>query len=301
MSAAVIELFGRDVSDRSLPWAQIVDEQMCPFLGKRCYKVRKSSPDISIGTCTVSFGSDDAPVVICPTRLRDQDRIFADCVPLLTLHEEGNELHVIPEVRIPGGSVDFVLASSKAGKIVDFVGIEIQTLDTVGTVWPARQRVLLELGVPVEDDAADSTKSYGMNWKMTAKTILMQMHHKIETFEHVGRKLVLVVQAEFLEYMQREFTFAHFVGVPEDADSARVHAYSLNPPQDGHRALRLSTTLGTDSEGVAASLRSRADSAVELDQILTALDLKWSAATRFDPQNPAVSPQLPAPGPDAIE
>lgn len=297
----VVELFGRDVSDTSLPWAEIIAEQICPFLGKRCYKVRKSSSEVSIGTCTVSYGATDAPVVICPTRFRDEDRIFADCIPLLTLHEEGNELHVIPEVRVPGGSVDFVLASSKAGKVVDFVGIEIQTLDTTGTVWPARQRVLRDLGIPRDDHAEDSTKSYGMNWKMTAKTILMQMHHKIETFEHVDRKLVLVIQAEFLQYMQREFTFAHFADEPTIADSARVHAYSLGKASGGHRALQLSLSLGTNSEGVATSLRSRSDSAVELDQIFAALDLKWSAATRFDPSSPTVSPQLPAPAPDAIE
>ena len=44
---------------------------------------------------------------------------------------------------------------------------------------------------------------------MTAKTILMQLHHKIQTFEHVNRKLVLVVQDKLLEYMEREFDFTH--------------------------------------------------------------------------------------------
>lgn len=29
---------------------------------------------------------------------------------------------------------------------------------------------------------------------MTAKTTLVQMHHKIQTFEHVNKRLVLVTQ-----------------------------------------------------------------------------------------------------------
>ena len=72
--------------------------------------------------------------------------------------------------------------------------MELQTLDTTGTVWPERQRLLGELAVPREDNAEASSKSFGMNWKMTAKTILVQMHHKSQTFEHLNKKLVLVVQ-----------------------------------------------------------------------------------------------------------
>jgi hypothetical protein len=111
----------------------------------------------------------------------------------------------VPEVSIPGGSVDYFLVSARKGKVKDFVGIELQTLDTTGTVWPERQRLLKKLGVPRSDKMATSKKSYGMNWKMTAKTILVQMHHKIQTFEHVHKKLVLVVQDKLLAYMSLEF------------------------------------------------------------------------------------------------
>jgi hypothetical protein len=47
----------------------------------------------------------------------------------------------------------------------DFAGIEIQTVDTTGTVWPERQRLLKEFGVPRADEEELSTKSYGMNWR----------------------------------------------------------------------------------------------------------------------------------------
>jgi hypothetical protein len=106
---------------------------------------------------------------------------------LLTTHEPGNELHIVSEVSIPGGSVDYFLVSGRDGRVRDFAGIELQTMDTTGTVWPERQRLLKELGVPRSDKAETSKKSFGMNWKMTAKTILVQMHHKIRTFEHVNK------------------------------------------------------------------------------------------------------------------
>jgi hypothetical protein len=44
---------------------------------------------------------------------------------------------------------------------------------------------------------------------MTAKTTLVQLHHKIRTLEHLSKKLVLVAQDHLLAYMKKEFTFAH--------------------------------------------------------------------------------------------
>jgi Restriction endonuclease NotI len=53
----IIDLFGYDTTAEKQPdWQAIVAAQYCPFLEKRCYKVRKSQPDISIGTCTVDLG-----------------------------------------------------------------------------------------------------------------------------------------------------------------------------------------------------------------------------------------------------
>ena len=48
---------------------------------------------------------------------------------------------------------------------------------------------------------------------MTAKTILMQLNHKIATFEHVGKRLVLVLQDCLLDYMRRALAFQHIQGV----------------------------------------------------------------------------------------
>ena len=105
------------------------------------------------------------------------------------------------------------MVSAKNRKPVDFVGVELQTLDTTGTVWPARQRFLDSVGVTVERRALQSTKAFGMNWKMTAKTILVQLHHKVDTLEHVGKRFVLVIQDCLLEYLRRQFNFNHLKNV----------------------------------------------------------------------------------------
>lgn len=88
----------------------------------------------------MAHGRGESPVVICPHRLLERRKIFVDSFHLLSLHEPGNELHIVPEIALPGGSVDYFVVSVRKGKVRDFVGIELQTVDTTGTVWPERQR-----------------------------------------------------------------------------------------------------------------------------------------------------------------
>jgi hypothetical protein len=175
----VLELFGLPTDPKvQRNWRSIITRRHCPYLERTCVKTRKSDPSVIIGTCTVAFGSDAAPIIICPHRLLERRQIFTDCLHWLTLHEPGNELHLVPEITIPGGHIDYMLVSARVAppkirKVVDFVAIELQSLDTTGTVWPERQRFLLEMDLPVAKKEASSDKSFGMNWKMTAKTILV--------------------------------------------------------------------------------------------------------------------------------
>ncbi|MGK5094923.1 NotI family restriction endonuclease [Deltaproteobacteria bacterium TL4] len=279
----VVELFGQSVAKPGLDWKAVVTGQQCVYANKKCYKIRKSDPDTAIGSCTVLYGREQEPIIICPTRLIERRQIFTDCFHLLTTHEPGNELHIVSEVSIPGGSVDYFLVSAKDCKVKDFVGIELQTLDTTGTVWPERQRLLKELGVPRSDESEDSDKSFGMNWKMTAKTILVQMHHKIHTFEHVNKKLVLVVQDKLLNYMSREFKFDHLRNPASIGDSMHLHAYRLDSQADKSYKLTMQSRLSTDADGIGLCLGLQAEARIELEQIIQALQVKISASTLFVP------------------
>jgi hypothetical protein len=134
----VLELFGIPTGDQTTDWNILVRAQNCPFLRGRCVKVRKSQPSVAIGTCTLRCGREQAPVIVCPNRLLERHRIFTDCLHLLTNHTPGNDLHILREIPIPGGNVDFMLASVNGKKVHDFVAIELQSMDTTGTVWPER-------------------------------------------------------------------------------------------------------------------------------------------------------------------
>lgn len=274
----VVDLFGIKVGAGDPDWAEIVRDQHCPYLDKKCIKIRKSQPEISIGTCTVRYGKEDAPVMICPFRLLERKQIFTDCLHLLTGHEPGNEIHILPEISVPGGNVDYVLVSARDGKVRDFVGIELQTLDTTGTVWPARQQTLATFGLP--HDGSEVRKSYGMNWKMTAKTILVQLHHKISTFEHVNKHLVLVIQEDLLRYMRREFSFSHLSSA-RVSDPMHFHSYRYHEGEDRNR-ISLVERVSTDTDGISVCLGLQSEANVEIEKIFAALEARMSSLTRWE-------------------
>ena len=265
----VRELFGQYCSEDA-NIESVLENQLCPYNNKKCFKTRKSDSETSIGTCTVNYQNKD--IIICPNRLTEKSQIFVDCLHLLTLHEPGNELYIIPEVTIPGGHVDFFLVSAKNKKVKDFVGIELQTMDTAGTVWPERQRLLDEHGIYVPKDDINNKKPFGMNWKMTAKTILVQMHHKAQTFENLNKHLVLIIQKPLYEYMRKEFSFSHIQGV-RVGDAVHFHSYDVVEEDNGLH-LALDTRVSTDTNGVAECLGLNAESNVELKDIIALLESK---------------------------
>lgn len=274
----VLEFYGHFTrSDDQPDWESISSSEGCPFISRKCIKVRKSEPDKTIGTCTVEHGRKRMPIIICPHRLLERNQIFTDCVHLLTLHEPGNTFHVVSEVTVPGGSVDYFMVSARGKGVQDFVGIELQTLDTTGTVWPERQRFMKEHGLPYEGEI-DPKKPFGMNWKMTAKTILVQLHHKVETFESINKHLVLVLQEHLLDYMRRSFDFAH-LQTAKLGNPMHIHSYELGRNDVETLSLQLHERFSTTARGVAQSLGLKQEAKVELDEIIALLEEKISDDT----------------------
>lgn len=275
----VRELFTFSVERDDVKWKNVVNKQFCRYSNKKCFKIRKSQSSVSIGTCTVQYGQDDKDIIICPYRLTERKQIFADCLHLLTSHQPGNELHLIPEVSIPGGSVDYFLVSTDSDrKVKDFVGIELQTVDTTGTLWTERELAMQNLGL--KNNVEAPKKPFGMNWKMTAKTILVQLHHKIDTFESINKHFVLVIQDHLLEYIKSEFVFSHINTQPLIGDSMHFHSYKLKKEEKNYK-LVLDTRHSTDSNGISKLLGLNANAKIEFEEIAKILESKISDSTVF--------------------
>lgn len=274
----VDELFTEPTHVQGKDWDEIVRTNFCSYLRRTCTKNRKSQSQIRIGTCSVHYGQrQEKDIIICPHRFLERKQVFTDCIQLLTSHEPGNELHIVPEVTIPGGHVDYFLASARLGKVKDFVGIELQAVDTTGTVWPARQQFLRSVGLRAELPDEDSKKTFSMNWKMNAKTILVQLHHKVETFEHINKHFVLVLQDHFFTTMRNTFNFDTLSNPAKIGDAMHFHAYAFSRLDDRYR-INLSERLSTDSEGIARGLGLNVSPRVELEKITSILEDKISAS-----------------------
>ncbi len=292
----VVELYGLPTIQKPIGgWGAAVKNAKCPYLDRKCLKCRKSSPNISIGTCSVHVKKDDGTpehMIICPYRLLEDQQIFIDCLPLLTKHEHGNEYHITNQLSIPGGKVDYCLASvRKNGVVVDFVGIEFQTLDTTGTIWPERQRFLHSQNLKVGTKDRASKKKFGMNWKMTAKTILVQLLHKVETFEHAGKKLVLVCQTRLLKYMRDTFLFDH-VNTDDESHTMRLHTYDLQRVAGEGFQLVAGDKFSTNREGVEKCLRLKDSGKIDVDTLTVHVQSKITSNTKLLVTKPSSIPAL---------
>lgn len=220
-------------------------------------KSAKVSPKFQLVRVPFNMVRKKTTLLYVRTDYLNVGKFFIDCLHLLTMHQPGNELHIVSEVAIPGGSVDYFLVSTDVDrKVKDFVGIELQTMDTTGTVWQERELTLQELGL--RTNVPPPEKKFGMNWKMTAKTILVQLHHKIETFESINKHLVLIVQDCLLNYIKKEFDFAHINSQPLIGDSMHFHSYKLGTDGANFR-LTLNNRYSTDSRGISKLLGMKAN------------------------------------------
>ena len=61
----IVELFGVSTS-AAQDWSTLSTAQQCPFSGKKGFKIRKSDPSISIGTCVIRHGR--IPKFLCCNR-----------------------------------------------------------------------------------------------------------------------------------------------------------------------------------------------------------------------------------------
>ena len=127
-----------------------------------------------------------------------------------------------------------------------------------------------QFGVHVKQEDAESPKGFGINWKHTAKTILVQLNHKIATFEHLSKRLVLVLQDCLLDYMRKAFAFDHIQGV-RDGDPMQFHAYELHKGDLAY-TLQLKERVSTDSQGVATCLGLQVSPKVELKVVLEQIE-----------------------------
>ena len=176
---------------------------------------------------------------------------------------------------MPGGTIDYFLVAADGSLVLDYVGIEIQSLDTTGSggIWLAREDLRSGRLAPAY--------AYGINWRMSAKTILMQMLHKADSFQGLGKKLVLAVQTPFFDYLSREFRTVHLRDANRD-DTVHFHIYDTIL-QDAALHIVLRERKSTNAEGIAQMLVLGREAEIASQEVLARIEAKMAAARRIQP------------------
>jgi hypothetical protein len=197
LASHIIELFGYAPADTSDAAQTARAQKQCPFIGDTC---QKSLSDGAIsGVCTLK-PKTSGPVICCPYRLySDNYRVLADVAQVAF----GGEVQLFPghlarrqeavagqikvavfgkrwgkELRLPnrgrsgGYFVDWVLARLGAdGELMDFVAVEVQSIDTTGNYQAERAAYL-------RGDPFAGQSTAGFNWENVNKRILPQIIYK---------------------------------------------------------------------------------------------------------------------------
>lgn len=200
MASTITEFFGYAPRDQSEAAKTARETLQCPFLRRTCTKTLNDG--LVSGVCTITPATS-GPVICCPIRLYADDyRILSDITstafgPDLMLvagdkvkthlatkkHEPfiavfgkrwGKELRLPNRKKSGGGGayfVDWILAHiGSDGKLLSFVAVEVQSIDTTGNYRGEREALL---------SSTPSKKSTAaLNWENVNKRILPQIIYK---------------------------------------------------------------------------------------------------------------------------
>ena len=224
-------------------------------MGKFCDKIRKQRPNPLIGNCSLKKYSVKEKInekwIVCPHRFLENKTIFTDAKKFLNL-DACEDIVITKEVKIgKQGIADFMLSSlNKKGEVLDFVSIEVQAIGTsnTGDIWDARN-----------DHIKGNLKNnytFGINKKMSSKTILVQMLHKSRELNLLQKKNVLVVQDNFWKHIKDTYEIVENFRPQNIEDPVHVHSYSLNE-NNGVLNIELVEKMSTDLNGLLNAIQPK--------------------------------------------
>ena len=186
----LIEIFGNNPRNTSIAVRKLWNLGACPFILKPCTK-HNHDQSIIYGTCSVTSSYGD--IVICPNRLyannyaaikkvatdafglnlkfffydefikNETDKI--DCVVALGTNS-GKEVKVGRSL-----SMDWVLAKISNNVLIEYVGIEVQSIDITGNyrdAWHGYKNIKSE-------NETIPNSEHGLNWANVHKRLIPQI------------------------------------------------------------------------------------------------------------------------------
>lgn len=188
MTRGLVEIFGHAPDDFTPAARKFWTLGVCPFVGRSCTKFDHTNT-ICYGTCSVTNTGHE--VIICPIRLYENNyasirQVATDAFGAIPMYlfdqylQAGSPLTdcVVAlgqnsgrEVKLKAMSMDWVLAHISGGKLIEYIGIEVQSIDITGNyrdAWYA-----------IRDKQTDVPQSrHGLNWANVHKRLIPQIIRK---------------------------------------------------------------------------------------------------------------------------
>lgn len=259
MATTIHEFFGFQATDHSQNALDHANNAQCPFIADKCQKTLNDG--IIAGVCTLKPVTR-GPVICCPIRLYADDyrilrdvsdmafgpglplkpgasaaseakRIGSDVVAVFG-KRWGGELHLPQRGGVGAYFVDWILARIDGfGNLVEFVAIEVQSIDTTGNYRNARL-ALLDPARQVERASAS------FNWENVNKRILPQLIYKGNVLQREQlclKGLFFVTPTPVYErVMQRLGGQAVLLSYPLQSSSITFLAYDVDTSQSATAA-----------------------------------------------------------------
>ena len=244
----LIEVFGYAPDDLSRQARTLWNLSACPYTNKQCTKTNHDT-SVIYGTCTVTSPFGDC--VICPNRLYENkyavlltiaSDAFAPGLPFY-MYEEYIPARALAldcvvalgqnsgrEVKLGKSlSMDWVLARLSGGKLVEYTGAEVQSIDITGNyrdAWHAYKHLR-------PGNSKIPSSGHGMNWANVHKRLIPQLIRKGTVYARsslVKSGLYFVVP----DIVYRKFEEIIGTDIPLVSKKAKdvltVHTYELSPP-----------------------------------------------------------------------
>jgi len=252
MPLAITEVFGYSPTDTSPEAVEHRESQQCPFTKRLCWKTFRSGGVIN-GTCSVKPPTSDE-VIVCPNRLYAEGYAILRDVAKVAFGGQGQMIRVSDvastqgqagrvvafgkdwggELRVPRAAnntgdyaVDWILALiSEDGELLEFVPVEVQSMDTTGSYQPEWYRLF---GRTLPEGRV--AKGSNINWENVNKRIIPQLMSKGNVFrrEELCKKGLFFVCPEpvYKRFMARMGTkLSEF---PFGSGSLTFRHYQLQP------------------------------------------------------------------------
>jgi Restriction endonuclease NotI len=244
----IVEIFGYASDDLSKTSRSLWDLGACPFIEKACTKLNHDKT-IVYGVCSVTSAYGDC--IICPNRIYEKkyaslrkvaSDAFGHNIEFLTYEEfiprrnEDSECVVAlgqtsgKEVKLGTGvSMDWVLARVQNGKLLEYVGVEVQSIDTTGNYrdsWKAYKNL-------APSDTIIPKSGHGMNWANVQKRLIPQLIQKgliysKSSLVKTGLYFVLpeIVYRKFEDVIGADIPLSNV----KSPSVLTIHTYSLSSP-----------------------------------------------------------------------